>query len=344
MSHVNAIVRPGAAREAGSHRAVACALMTTVVAALEFAAGHVRAADDAYPQRPIRLVVPFTPGGSTDVPARGVANALTASLGRQVVVDNRAGAAGIMAGELVAKAQPDGYTLLMGSIGMLAIVPHLRKSLPYDAQKSFSPVSMVTNTPTIIVVHPSLSVNTLQDLIALAKSKPGALGFGSPGIGSSAHLTGELFKALTGAQLNHVPYKGAAPAAADLLGGQIMILFDTMATLPYIRTGRVRALAISTATRSAVLPEVPTIAEAAVPGFETMSWNGIVAPAGTPRAIILRLNAEIVRALDDPAMRERLAVASYIPRSSTPEFFGAFIERERARWGRVIRDANIRVD
>lgn len=302
------------------------------------------AGESEYPVRPIRLIVPFTPGGSTDVPARGVANALTTSLGKQVVVDNRAGAAGVMAGELVSKAAPDGYTLLMGSIGMLAVLPNLRKSLPYDPQKSFAAVSMVSNTPTIIVAHPSLHVNSLRELIALAKAKPGTVSFGSPGFGSSSHLCGELFKAMAGVELNHVPYKGAAPAVTDLLGGQILLLFDTMASLPHIKAGRVKALAISTATRSPLLPDVPTVAEAALPGFETVSWNGIVVPAGTPRSIVLRLNSEIVKALNDPDLRERLESLSYIPRSSTPEAFGAFIGNERSKWAKVIRDAKIHAE
>jgi tripartite-type tricarboxylate transporter receptor subunit TctC len=309
-----------------------------------FGAHAAAAATVGYPVKPIRLIVPFTPGGSTDIPARGVANALSASLGRQVVVDNRAGSAGIIAGELVAKAQPDGYTLLMGSIGMLTVIPNLRSSLPYDPQKSFAPVSMVSKTPTIIVAHPSLPANSLKELIALARAKPGTLSFGSPGMGSSSHLCGELFKAMLGIDLVHVPYKGAAPAVSDLLGGQVLLLFDTMASLPHIKAGKLKPLAISTATRSPLLPDVPTIAEAAIPGFETVSWNGILVPAGTPKEIVARLNAEIVKALTNPELRERLEASSYIPKSSTPEEFGTFIGQERAKWGKVIRQANIRVE
>jgi tripartite-type tricarboxylate transporter receptor subunit TctC len=301
------------------------------------------AAQADYPVKPIRLIVPFAPGGAADVPARGIANALTASLRRQVVVDNRAGAGGIVAGDLASKSLPDGYTLLMGSIGMLTIIPNLRKSLPYDPRKSFSPVSMVSNTPTIIVANASLPVNSLKDLIALAKAKPGSLSFGSSGIGTSTHLTGELFKAMAGIDLNHVPYKGAAPAVIDLLGGQIALIFDTMASLPHVKAGRLKALAISTATRSPLLPDVPTVAEAALPGFETMSWNGILVPAGTPRKIVSLLNAEIVNALNDPELRAQLETSTFV-KSSTPEEFGAFIEKERIRWAKVIRDAHIQID
>lgn len=284
--------------------------------------------------------MPFAPGGAADVPARELANALTASLGQQVVVDNRAGAGGIVAGELAAKALPDGYTVLMGSIGMLTIIPNLRKSLPYDPGKSFAPVSMVTNTPTIIVARASLPANSLKELIALAKAKPGSLSFGSAGVGTSTHLTGELFKSMAGIDLNHVPYKGTAPAVSDLLGGQIALIFDTMSSIPHIKAGRLKAFEISTATRSPLLPDVPTVGEAALPGFETMSWNGIVVPVATPRKIVMLLNAEIVKALDQPDLRRRLEATSFV-RSSTPEYFGAFIEKERARWARVIRDANI---
>lgn len=254
-----------------------------------------------------------------------------------------AGAGGIVAGDLASKALPDGYTLLMGSIGMLTIIPNLRKSLPYDPRKSFAPVSMVSNTPTIIVAQSSLPVNSLKDLIALAKAKPGSLSFGSSGIGTSTHLTGELFKAMAGIDLNHVPYKGAAPAVIDLLGGQIALIFDTMASLPHVKAGRLKALAISTATRSPLLPDVPTVAEAALPGFETMSWNGILVPAGTPRKIVSLLNAEIVNALNDPELRAQLEASTFV-KSSTPEEFGAFIEKERIRWAKVIRDARIQAN
>ncbi len=297
-----------------------------------------------YPAKPIRLIVPFSPGGGSDVPARLLATALTASMGQQVVVDNRAGAGGILAGELTARAVPDGYTVLLGSIGMLTIIPNFKKSLPYDSEKSFSPVSLLTATPTIVVVHPRLGANSLKELIALAKAKPAAISFGSSGNGSSTHLSGELFKAMAGVDLIHVPYKGAAPAVVDLLAGQILVGFDTLSSLAHVKAGRLKALAISTATRSPLLPDVPTIAEAAVPGYETSSWNGIVVPAGTPQAIVSKLNAEILKALALAEVRERMQANGNTPLGSTPEAFGNHIRQERARWGKLIRDANLRVE
>jgi tripartite-type tricarboxylate transporter receptor subunit TctC len=308
-------------------------------------ASSVGAADIAsYPSKPVRLIVPFAPGGSADVPARLLATALTASMGQQMVVDNRAGASGILAGDITAKAQPDGYTVLLGSIGMLTIIPNLKKSLPYDPEISFVPVSMLTATPTIVVVNPKLGASNLKELIALAKARPGAISFGSSGNGSSTHLSGELFKAMAGVQLTHVPYKGAALAVVDLLGGQIMVGFDTLASLAHVKAGRLKALAISTATRSPMLPDVPTVAEAAVPGYETSSWNGIVLPAGTPKAIVSRLNAEINKALAIADVRDRMQANGNTPTPTTAEAFGSLIRQERARWGKVIREANIVVE
>jgi tripartite-type tricarboxylate transporter receptor subunit TctC len=265
-------------------------------------------------------------------------------MGQQMVVDNRAGASGILAGDLTAKAQADGYTLLLGSIGMLTILPNLKKSLPYDPEKSFVPVSLLTATPTIVVVHPKLGANTLMELITLAKAKPGTISFGSSGNGSSTHLSGELFKAMAGVDLIHVPYKGAAPAVVDLLAGQILLGFDTLASLAHVKAGRLKALAISTAARSPLLPDVPTVAEAGVPGYETSSWNGIVLPAGTPKSIVLRLNAEIFKALAIADVRDRMQANGNTPKPTTPEAFGAIIRQERARWGKVLRDAGIQVE
>ncbi len=316
---------------------VFCAFAATSISAY--------AADTAqYPTKPVRLIVPFAPGGGTDIPARLLASALSASLGQQFVVDNRAGAGGILAGELVARAPADGCTLLHGSIGMLTIIPNFKKNLPYDAQKDFAPVSRLTAAPTVIVVHPKLGVNHLKELIALAKAKPGTISFGSSGTGSSTHLSGELFKSMAGVNLNHVPYKGAALAVIDLLAGQIMLGFDTLSALTHVKAGRLKALAISTATRSPLLPEVPTVAEAAIPGYETSSWNGIMVPVATPKAIVTRLNTEILKAVALPDVRERMQVNCNTPVTTTPEAFGDFIRQERTRWGKVIRDANIQVE
>ena len=332
---------------ASMRRVSACGLplLCGLVAIASIASSAV-AADTAqhYPAKPIRLIVPFAPGGASDVPARLLATALTASMGQQMVVDNRAGAGGILAGDITAKALPDGYTVLLGSIGMLTIIPNLKKSLPYDPEKHFAPVSMLTATPTIVVVNPKLGAANLKELIALAKTKPGAISFGSSGNGSSTHLSGELFKAMAGVQLTHVPYKGAALAVVDLLGGQIMVGFDTLASLAHVKAGRLKALAISTATRSPMLPDVPTVAEAAVPGYETSSWNGIVLPAGTPKAIVSRLNAEINKALAIAEVRDRMQANGNTPTPTTPEAFASLIRQERARWGKVIREANIVVE
>ncbi|MEI8034914.1 MAG: tripartite tricarboxylate transporter substrate binding protein [Betaproteobacteria bacterium] len=296
-----------------------------------------------YPQKPLRLIVPFTPGGSADVPARLLATAISTETVQQVVVDNRSGASGIMAGDITAKAPADGYTILLGSIGMLTILPNLKK-LPYDPEKSFSPVSLVSTTPTIIVVNPKLGVNNLKELIALAKTRPGTISFGSSGNGSSTHLSGELFKSMAGVDLIHVPYKGAAPAVMDLLAGQILLGFDTLASLAHVKAGRLKALAISTASRSALLPDVPTVAEAAIAGYETSSWNGIVVPAGTPKPIVGRLNELIQKALVLPDVKDRMLSNGNTAKANRSEEFGAFIHFERERWGKVIREAHIQVE
>ena len=296
-----------------------------------------------YPQKPLRLIVPFTPGGSADVPARLLATAISTETGQQVVVDNRSGASGIMAGDITAKAPADGYTILLGSIGMLTILPNL-KNLPYDPEKSFSPVSLVSTTPTIIVVNPKLGVNNLKELIALAKTRPGTISFGSSGNGSSTHLSGELFKSMAGVDLIHVPYKGAAPAVMDLLAGQILLGFDTLASLAHVKAGRLKALAISTASRSALLPDVPTVAEAAIAGYETSSWNGIVVPAGTPKPIVRRLNELIQKALVLPDVKDRMLSNGNTAKANRSEEFGVFIHFERERWGKVIREAHIQVE
>jgi len=297
-----------------------------------------------YPIRPLRLIVPFAPGGSADVPARLLANALTNQMGQQIVVDNRSGAGGIIAAETVAKAQADGYTILLGSIGMLTIIPNLKKSLSYNPDIDFLPVSMLSATPTIIVVHPKLGVQSVRELISLANSKPGAISFGSSGTGSSTHLSGELFKSMAKVDLAHVPYKGAALAVLDLVSGQILLGFDTLASLAHVRSGRLKALAISTSNRSVLLPDVPTVAESGVPGYETSSWNGVMLPASTSKEIANRLYMEIVKAIAIPDVRDRMQANGNTPRSSTPLEFKKFIGEERMRWGKLIKEANIQVE
>src|SRR5438034_5972010 len=256
-------------------RALAAALL---VVAAPVALGQV-----AYPTKPVRLVVPFPAGGTTDLLARAAAQKLSEAWGQQVIVDNRPGAAGNIGAELVAKAAPDGYTLLMGTVGTHAINASLYAKMPYDHVKDFAPVILVAGVPNVLVVNPSLPVHSVQELIAYAKANPGKLNFASSGSGTSIHLSGELFKVMTGVQMTHVPYKGSAPALQDLLGGQVQLMFDNLPpSLPQIKAGRLRALAVTSATRAPALPDVPTVAEAGLPGFEASSWFGVLAPAGTP--------------------------------------------------------------
>ncbi len=262
----------------------------------------------AYPTKPIRLVVPFPPGGATDILAREVAKHLTEAWGQSVVVDNRPGAGGNIGSELVAKAAPDGYTLEMGTVGTHAINASLYSKMPYDHVKDFVPVILVAGVPNVLEVNPSVPVNSVQELIAYAKANPGKLNFASSGAGTSIHLSGELFKVMAGVQMTHVPYKGSAPALQDLLGGQVQLMFDNLPpSLPQIKAGKLRALAVTSTTRAPALPDVPTVAEAGLPGFEASSWFGVLAPAGTPPAIVAKLNAEIAKWLTSPEAKEKLA-------------------------------------
>jgi tripartite-type tricarboxylate transporter receptor subunit TctC len=304
-------------------------------------AGAVHAAD--FPVRPIRLVVPFAAGGATDVVARTLATGLSKSMGQQVVVDNKPGAGGIVAGNIVANAPPDGYTLLMGSIGMLAIAPNLRTDLPFSFDKNFVAVAQVSATPNVIVAHPSLAVKNVRELLALAKANPDKISFGSSGPATSTHLSGELFQAMGGIRLVHVPYRGGALALTDLLAGQIPLMFDTMSSVPSIRNGKLKALAVTSEQRSALLPEVPTVAESGLPGYKTSSWNGIIAPTGTPPDVVARLNTEINRVLQSPDIQRTLATDGSEARGGTAAEFNQFIRDEASRWGQLIRDANIKV-
>ncbi|MES2975415.1 MAG: tripartite tricarboxylate transporter substrate binding protein [Pseudomonadota bacterium] len=295
-----------------------------------------------YPDKPIRLIIPFAAGGATDVVGRALANAMSRNMGQQVVVDNKPGAGGILAGTLLVKAPPDGYTILMGSIGMLSIGPNLRSDLPYSIKDSFVPVAQVSATPNIIVAHPSLKANNLRELIAQAKAEPGKIPFGSSGPATSTHLSGELFQAMAGVKLVHVPYKGGAQALNDLLAGQIPLMFDTMSAVQSVKAGKLKAFGITSDKRSPLLPDVPTVAEAGLPGYKTSSWNGIMAPAGTPREVVARLNAEINKALSSPDVQKSLAADGSETRGGTAEEFGRFIADETQRWGKLIKDAGIK--
>jgi tripartite-type tricarboxylate transporter receptor subunit TctC len=298
-----------------------------------------------YPTKPIRLVVPFTPGGSTDILARAVAQELTKAWGQAVIVDNVPGAGGAIGAEKAAKAAPDGYTLLMGHIGTLAVNPSLYPNLPYDPIKSFAPVAWVARVPNVLVVHPSVKATNVKELVALAKASPGRLNYGSGGNGSAANLATEYFKLQTGTSLLHIPYRGTAPAVTDLLGGQIQVLFTgAPAVLGQVKNGQLRALAVSSPTRLAALPDLPTVAESGYPGFEADQWYGVVAPAGTPRDVVAKLNAQINLALNAPDMKTRLTNEGAIATPATPEAFGQLIVRELARWKPVIQSGRVKAD
>ena len=309
------------------------------------AAGGALAQALTYPTKPIRLVVPFPPGGATDILARDVAQKLTEAWGQAVVVDNRPGAGANIGTELVAKAPPDGYTLLMGTVGTHAINPSLYAKLPYDHIKDFAPVILVAGVPNVLVVNPALPVNSVAELIAYAKANPGKLNFASSGSGTSIHLSGELFKVMAGVQMIHIPYKGSAPAVQDLIGGQVQLMFDNLPpSLPQIKAGKLRALAVTSTTRAPALPDVPTMAEAGLPGFEASSWFGILAPAGTPPAIVAKLNAEIAQWLATPEAKEKLAKQGASAAGGSPDDFARHIAAETAKWAKVVKDSGAKVD
>jgi tripartite-type tricarboxylate transporter receptor subunit TctC len=302
----------------------------------------------AWPARPIRIVVPFTPGGSSDVLARAVGVEIGRTLGQPVVIDNVPGAGGSLGGEKAAKSPADGYTLFMGHIGTLAINPALYPKLGYDPVRSFVPVAWVARVPNVLVVHPSVPANSLKELVALAKSQPGKLAYGSGGNGSAAHTTMEYLKMVTGSSFLHIPYRGTAPSITDLLANQVQVLFTGVpALLPHIKAGKMRALAVSSPKRLAVLPDVPTVAESGVAGtkgFEADQWYGLVAPAGTPAEVVTLLNEHVNRALASDEVRKRLASEGAEPTPATPKAFGDLIAREIPRWERVVHNARIKLD
>jgi tripartite-type tricarboxylate transporter receptor subunit TctC len=299
----------------------------------------------AYPSKPIRYVVPYPPGGPLDIVARVLGQKLAERWGQAVIVDNRAGAGGNIGVDLVAKAPADGYTIVMGAVATHAINVHLYAKLPFDPIRDFAPVVLITQVPNILVVNPQVAARSVKELIALAKAKPGSLNFGSGSTGSAGHLAGELFKTTAGVDMVHVPYKGAAPAVADLLAGQVQIMFDNLSSaLPNVKSGRLRALAVTTAKRSPQVPDLPTIAEAGLPGFDVSTWFGIFAPAATPRPVVAKLNRELVATLGLPEVRERLAQLGAEPAPNTPEEFAAFVRAELAKYGKVVKASGARVD
>lgn len=307
------------------------------------AAGAPETHSQPFPSRPIRIVVPFPPGGTTDILARALALKLVERFAQPVVIDNRPGAGGSIGADAAARAAPDGHTLLMGHLGTLAVNPAIYRNLPYDPQKSFAPVCLMAIVPSVLVVNPSVPVSSAAELIAYAKANPGKLTYGSAGSGSTSHLTTEYFKLATGTDILHVPYKGIGPMLTDLLSGQIsMGLNGAPAVMPMVNSGKLRALAVSSRTRLPSLPQIPTLDESGVPGFEANGWYGIVAPAATPREIVMRLNAEIRRILQTPELRARLDNEGAIPAADSPEEFAAFIASEIARWAEVLKRAGIK--
>ena len=299
----------------------------------------------AYPTKPVTIIVPFAAGGTTDILARIIGQALTAELGQSVVVDNRAGAGGNIGGQAAAKATPDGHTLFMGTVGTHAINASLYKKMPFDPVKDFAPLTRVANVPNLLVANPAQPYKSVKDLIAYAKANPGKVNFGSSGNGSSIHLSGELFKSLAKVDMQHVPYKGSAPAVTDLLGNQIGIMFDNMpSAIQHVRSGKLVPLAVTTAKRSPELPNVPTIAEAGVPGYEATSWFGMFAPAGTPAPVLAKLNAAIVKVLAQPDVKKKINEQGAEVYSETPEQFAAFIQAESVKWGKVVKESGASLD
>ena len=317
----------------------------TVLAAGVIAGISGVAVAQGYPNKPVRLIVPQSPGGGADILARAVAAKLSETWGHQVVVENRAGAAGIIGTEAAAKATPDGYTLLMGAIGANGINPGLYPNLPYDSRKDFAPVTMVASAPLLVVVHPSVPLNSTKELIAFAKSQPGKINFASAGSGNATHLAGELFKTMANVDITHVPYKGATPAETDLIGGQVQLMFSSiLSALPHVKAGRMKALAVTSLRRSSLAPELPTVAESGLPGYEMNPWYGVFAPAGTPRPVIDKIHRDIVRILQLPDVKERFAALGAEPVGNTPEQFGAFVDAEITKWSKVIKDSGAKAE
>ncbi len=298
-----------------------------------------------YPTRPIRVIVPYPAGGGADFVARVYARSLSESLAQQVVVDNRGGANGNVGSEIAAKSAPDGYTVLVTASTNLTINPSLYRKMPFDVQRDLVPVSILATQPTILIVHPTLPVNSAKQLVALAKARPGQLNFGSAGAGSSGHLAAELFKMVAGVDIVHVPYKGAGPATADLLGGQIPLMFNNLPpSLPLVKAGKLRALAVTGETRSPAAPQLPTMAEAGFPGVVLTLWNGMLVPAGTPAEIVARLNAEIIKAAKLPALRDRLSAEGTEAFTTTPSQMTEMMKSETVKWAKVVKAANVAVE
>ncbi len=302
-------------------------------------------AADVYPAKALRLIVPFPPGGPADALARLVGDKLSASLGKSVIVDNRPGAGGNIGMELGAKSAPDGYTLVLAPAGNLTVNPFLYRNVPYDVGRDFAPVTVIAAVPNVLVVHPSVPAKSVAELVRHAKAHPGTLNYSSPGNGSGAHLAGELFKSMTGVDIVHIPFNGIAPAVTAVVGGQVQIMFaGAPSALPQVKAGRLVALGVASPKRIAAAPDLPTLAESGLPGFDVTSWYSIVVPSGTPNDIIARLRSEIASALTQPDIQEKLAGLGAEPIGNTPAEFAAMLKVETAKWGKIVKDANIQVE
>ncbi len=313
--------------------------------ALTIFATGTQASAQGFPDRAVTLVVPFAAGGSTDVVARIVAQKMSDDLGQQVIVQNVAGAGGNLGADNVARADPDGYTILMGTVATHALNPLILKTKPYDPEKDFAPISLLVVVPNVLVVNPELPAKTVAELLALLKAKPDEYAYASSGNGTPLHLSGELFKSMAGVSMQHIPYKGAGPALNDVIGNQVPIMFDNLpSSSGHIKAGTLRALAVTTAERAPSFPDVPTVAEAGIPGYETYTWNALFAPANTPEPVVARLNEAANKALADPAVVERMKEFSATIVGSTPAELGAHVKAELAKWTPIVRDANIQMD
>lgn len=326
-------------------RRFTCAAVSAAVLGAAGLLTSVSALAQSYPSKPITIIVPFSAGGTTDILARLVGQHLATELGQPVIADNRAGAGGNIGAALAAKAKADGYTLFMGTVGTHAINAALYKKLPYDHVKDFAPLSRVANVPNLLVANPLQPFKTVPEMLAYAKANPGKINFGSPGNGSSPHLSGELFKSMAKVDLTHIPYKGSAPAVVDLLGNQIAIMFDNLpSVIPHVRSGKLHAIAITTATRSPELPNVPTIAEAGLPGYEAVSWFGLFAPAGTPAPVLATLSKALAKVLANPEVQKQISAQGGEVVNETPAQFAAFIKAETTKWGKVVKDSGASLD
>ena len=303
------------------------------------------AAHAAYPERALRIVVPYAPGGNIDITARTIAPGMSEALGQQIVIDNRGGAGGTLGTDIAAKSAADGYTLILGSTGTLSTAPPLYPRLSYDPVKDFATTSLVSNVPLVLEMHPSIPAHSVKEFIALAKSRPGKITMGSSGAGTTNHLSGELFQSPTGTKFIHVPYKGSGPGLIDLMGGQIDIFFDQLsASIGYIQAGKLRALAVTTSKRAAAMPELPTIAESGIPGFDASTWTGIVLPVATPHDTVMKVHAALIKTLRAKATRDGFARLGAETLESTPEEFARFVRDDLAKWSKVIREAGIKLE